>query len=77
MQQAPFLDVRQGAFRKLAIELTRYDVHRRLKITVDGMKMRRSMISIVHGNYDTKKSTEFRHLPNYTADAPRFRLSNG
>jgi len=43
MQQAPFLDVRQGAFQKLAIELTRYDVHRRLKITVDRMKMRRSM----------------------------------
>jgi len=46
-----------------------------LKITVDGMKMRRSMISIVHGNYDTKKSTEFRHLSDYTADARRFRLT--
>jgi hypothetical protein len=39
------------------------------------MKVRRSVVTVVHGDYDTKKSTEFRHLANYSAEARRFRLT--
>ena len=69
MQKAPFLHMRQRTFWKLAIELSGHYVHRCLKFTVDCMKMRRCVVTVVHGDYDTKKSTEFRHLANYNAEA--------
>src|SRR5450631_1079564 len=75
MQHAPFLHVRKRSFWKLAIKLTRQDVHGRLKFTIDCMKVRRPVVTVVHGDYDTKKSTEFRHLANYSAEARRFRLT--
>src|SRR5450631_3071557 len=75
MQHAPFLHVRQCSFWQLAIKLTRQDVHSCLKLAIDCMKMRRPVIPVVHGDYDTKKSTQFRHLINCSAEARRFRLT--
>jgi hypothetical protein len=75
MQHAPFLHVRQCSFWKLAIKLTRHDIHSRLKFAIDCMKVRRTVVTVVHGDYDTKKSTEFRHLSNYSPEARQFRLA--
>ncbi len=65
----------QRSFWKLAVELPRHDVHSRLEFAIDGMKVRWSVITVVHSDYDTKKSTKFWHSANYSADARRFRLA--
>src|SRR5258708_17113983 len=74
MERAPLCPASQCSSRKPAIALSCHDVHSRLKFTIDCIKVRRSVVAVVHGDYDTKKSTEFRYLPNYSAEARRFRL---
>lgn len=75
MQQAPFLHMRQCTFGKLAIQLARHDVHRCLEFTIYCVKMRRAMVTAIHGDDDTKKSTEFRHLADYSAVPSPLRLT--
>lgn len=66
---SPFLDMGQCTFGKLTVQLTRHNVHCCLEVAVDCVKVRWAVVTVIHSDDDTKKSTEFRHLANYSAGA--------
>jgi len=49
------------SFRKIAIDATGFDLDGNLKIAVNRMKMGRPVISVVHGDNNAEKATQFRH----------------
>jgi hypothetical protein len=65
MELSPLLDVRQSPLRKLPVYLSRLNFHRNLEFSVDRMKVRWAMVSIVHGDNNSEKSAEFGHLLSY------------
>jgi len=61
MQLAPLMYVRQGATRKAAVHPTSLDLHRCLKVAIDGMEMCRTVLAVIHGDHDTEEATKLRH----------------
>ena len=61
MQRTPFRYVCQGTLWKFSIDPTGSYFDRNFKITVNGVKVRRSMIAVVQGNNDAEEAADFRH----------------
>lgn len=61
MQASPFEHVRQGPLGEVAIHTARRQLDRDLEITIDGVKVRWGVITVVHGDDNPKEPTDLGH----------------
>ncbi len=61
MQLAPLLDVRKRPLRHFAAHVAGPDIDRNFEFAMNGIKVRRAMVSVVHGDDDSEEATELWH----------------
>lgn len=65
MKATPLKDMSQGPLWEFPINSTARDFDRDLGITVDGVEVRRGMISVVHRDHDSQEATDLAHMAAY------------
>src|SRR6185295_14547113 len=61
MKLAPLLDVCKRPLWHFAGHLASPDIDRDFEFTINGVKVRRAMVSVVHGDNDSEEAAELRH----------------
>jgi hypothetical protein len=77
MQFPPFLNVGKGAWWKGAPYDPGFDFDRNFQIPVRRVKVGGSVIVVVHGDDDSKKSAQLRHAINLRPPTASVQLSRG
>jgi len=61
VQGAPLLDVGQCSAREAAVDAAGCNLDGDLILAIDGVKVRRRVIAVLHGDHDPKEAADFRH----------------
>jgi len=61
VQFSPFLNMRESSRRDCSARYSGFDFHGNLEAAVNRMEVRWFMINVVHGDYDSQESADFRH----------------